>query len=443
MNSNLYKLPAGIRNSAIALAASLFFYSCTVSKHLRVATPEQNLINDSSLLNAHIGIAVYDPATGQYLHNYQGHKYFVPASNTKIPTAYAAMKYLGDSIVGMRYAITDSQVFIKPSGDPTLLHRDYKRQPVVDFLKSTTKPLAYVQPGWYTDVYGSGWSWNDFSAAYMAERSEMPVYGNTIVFTMDPKTKTVVGDIPFFRHTLNEKVDPGTTRLRIERRRLDNIFDVLPANSVFTRDEIPFRTIDNSRLLEDTLDIRWLVNVYPPTDLSYNKIYSQHTDSLLKPLMHRSDNFFAEQALLMAANEFLGRMNESIIIDTLLKTDFKDLPHRPRWVDGSGLSRYNLFTPQDFISILNKMKNEFGMERIKEIFPTGNDGTLRNYYTADSGYIYAKTGTLSGVVALSGFLYTKKDKLLLFSVLVNNHQSSAPLIRRKVEKFLQSVRNDN
>src|SRR5215216_2947832 len=103
-------------------------------------------------------------------------------------------------------------------------------------------------------------------------------------------------------------------------------------------------------------------------------IHSQPTDSLLKPMMHRSDNFFAEQSLLMVSNERLGFMNDARIIDTLLKTDFKDLPQKPRWVDGSGLSRYNLFTSQDFVFILNKMKNEFGMERIKVIFPTGNEG---------------------------------------------------------------------
>ena len=44
------------------------------------------------------------------------------------------------------------------------------------------------------------------------------------------------------------------------------------------------------------------------------------------------------------------------------------------------LSRYNLFTPQDLVSILNKMKNEFGMERVKGLFPTGGQGTLANYY---------------------------------------------------------------
>ncbi|MBO9681742.1 MAG: D-alanyl-D-alanine carboxypeptidase, partial [Flavisolibacter sp.] len=169
-------------------------------------------------------------------------------------------------------------------------------------------------------------------------------------------------------------------------------------------------------------------------------IHSQPTDSLLKPMMHRSDNFFAEQSLLMVSNELLGVMNDSKIIDTLLKTDFKDLPQKPRWVDGSGLSRYNLFSPQDFVFILNKMKTDFGMDRIKNILPTGNEGTLGSRFVTDSNYIFAKTGTLSGVVALSGFLYTKQNKLLIFSVLVNNHNASASGVRNAVEKFIHGIR---
>jgi D-alanyl-D-alanine carboxypeptidase/D-alanyl-D-alanine-endopeptidase (penicillin-binding protein 4) len=159
--------------------------------------------------------------------------------------------------------------------------------------------------------------------------------------------------------------------------------------------------------------------------------------------MHRSDNFFAEQSLLMVSDKLLGVMNDDMIIDTLLKTDFKDLPQKPHWVDGSGLSHYNLFSPQDFVTILNKIKNEFGMDRIKSILATGGTGTIRSYYKADSGFIYAKTGTLSGVVALSGYLYTKKNKLLIFSVLVNNHRTSSTNIRKAVEKFIEEVRNKN
>lgn len=428
----------------LVIAFLISLTSCSVGRKISTS-PTDVVVMDSALLSAHVGIAVYDPEESKYLYAYQSDKYFVPASNTKIPTLYAALKYLGDSIPGLRYFEKDGQLFITPTGDPTFLHRDYKRQPVFDFLKQTHLPLTYIYPNWQTNVYGSGWAWNDYSEAYMAERSELPIYGNTVRFQLVQENGQYAlrPDVRFFRFAVNEKVEKLTPQIRMERRRLDNIFDVIADNRTFRSAELPFRTFENSRLLEDTLKKAWLSRAYVEGVQEYRLLYSQHIDSLLKPLMHRSDNFFAEQTLLMAANEYLGIMQEGRMIDTILKTDFKDLPQRPRWADGSGLSRYNLFTPQDFVMILDKMRKEFGMSRLQEILPTGNEGTLTNYYKADSGYLFAKTGTLSGVVALSGFLYTSKNKLLIFSVLVNNHQASATQVRRAVEKFIQQVRKDH
>ena len=170
-----------------------------------------------------------------------------------------------------------------------------------------------------------------------------------------------------------------------------------------------------------------------------NIIYSQPTDSMLKPMMHRSDNFFAEQTLLMAGKVITGKFNEDEAISHLLKTDLKDMPQLPRWVDGSGLSRYNLFTPEDIVWVLNKMKDEFGMDRIKGIFPHPGSGTLRSYNAVDTERIFAKTGTLNGVIALSGFVYTKKNHWLIFSILINNHRQSPQLLRKKMEAFLHDI----
>ncbi len=133
-------------------------------------------------------------------------------------------------------------------------------------------------------------------------------------------------------------------------------------------------------------------------------------------------------------------MKDEVIIDTILNTALSDLPQKPNWVDGSGLSHYNLFTPQDFVSLLIKFKNEFGMDRMKRILPTGGKGTLKNYYRADSGYVFAKTGSLTGVLCLSGYIYTDKKRLLEFSILVNNHTGSASAIRRDVEKYVEYLR---
>jgi D-alanyl-D-alanine carboxypeptidase/D-alanyl-D-alanine-endopeptidase (penicillin-binding protein 4) len=428
----------------------LIFTSCSIQQ--KISKSAKQVINDSSLLTAHVGISIYDPETGKYWYNYQGDKYFVPASNTKIPTCYAAMKYLGDSLKCFLAIENDTALFVLPSADPTFLHPDYKTQPAFDFLKGSKKKIYTTDIKWKSDALGSGWSWNDYNESYMAERSPMPVFGNLLKWIQE-KEITNKGE-PFIIYSVPEINWPvnfsnmNAKNFEVKRTIGENEFELIQGTEKYKELYVPFVThgIRSSiELLSDTLGKKILLldeqNLFlKKNEFAGQYIKTQPTDSLLKPMMHRSDNFFAEQSLLMVSNERLGVMNDAKIIDTLLKTDFKDLPQRPRWADGSGLSRYNLFTPQDFVAILNKMKNEFGMERIKVILPTGGTGTISNYYKADSNFIFAKTGTLSGVVAFSGFLYTKKGKLLIFSTLVNNHQASSTAVRRAVEKFIQGIR---
>jgi D-alanyl-D-alanine carboxypeptidase/D-alanyl-D-alanine-endopeptidase (penicillin-binding protein 4) len=404
------------------------------------------VFEDAALQMAHVGISIFEPSTNKYWFNHQGDKYFIPASNTKIPTCYLAMKYLGKNLPGIKYEIADDIIVIYPTGDPTFLHPDFQRQRVFDFLKNIDKEIVLSTANWSDNAWGSGWAWNDYSQAYMAERSAMPMYGNVVRFKGSTQNLSVVPNFFSENFSFDSTAAFNNYASVIERKLTENSF-VVKAMAQRERDlQIPFFT-DNSELiyllLQDTLD-KTVKKTFRKknTAIKYAAIHSQPTDSMLKPMMHRSDNFFAEQSLLMVSNELLGVMDDAKIIDTILKTDFKDLPQKPRWADGSGLSRYNLFTPQDFVAILNKMKTEFGMELLKEIFPTGNEGTLTNYYKTDSTNIFAKTGTLSGVVAISGFIYTQKNKLVLFSVLVNNHQAAATDVRRAVEAFLKGLRNN-
>ena len=422
--------------------------SCSIQKQIGKSAKEE-VLDNKALLAAHVGICIFDPAENKYLYNYQGDKYFVPASNTKIPTCYAAMKYLGDSLAGFLIKEVTDTIWIKPNGDPTFLHGEFGNQKLFNNLKNSSKNIYIVYNSRdNVEEYGNGWSWNDYQEPYMAERTVMPVYGNLISFQISQNSLLVTPPIlrkPFFEEPMIQLMGAGD-KFSVIRENDENKFRFWRSSSSFKNDQIPFKTkngVTNFEFLRDTLNkVKDKIGFGLSLSFTgYNKCHTQPTDSLLKPMMHRSDNFFAEQSLLMVSNEMLGVMNDAKIIDTILKTDFKDLPQKPRWADGSGLSRYNLFTPQDFVAILNKMKNEFGMERIKVVFPTGGEGTISSYYKADSGYIYAKTGTLSGVVAFSGYLYTKKGKLLIFSTLVNNHQASATDVRRAVEKFLQGVRN--
>jgi D-alanyl-D-alanine carboxypeptidase/D-alanyl-D-alanine-endopeptidase (penicillin-binding protein 4) len=426
---------------------SIFISSCSLQK--QIGKTAAIALADSSLLNAHVGISIYEPATGKYWYNYNAEKYFVPASNTKLPTCYAAMKYLGDSLVAARLELDEDTILvIHPSGDPTFLHPDFRQQNLYRELKNYDHVRVDIDfSGFDEDPLGSGWSWNDFHEDYMAEHSAFPIYGNLVRFDFKGRVPASIPRVEILSNDIGKKdSSKPANHFQIRRNLSSNTFVVIPTAGPYVAEDIPFRAEDIfvQEALGDTLKLSHGTAVRysgAGNQLRGKVIHSQPTDSLLRIMMHRSDNFFAEQSLLMVSNERLGTMNDNKIIDTILKTDLKGLPQAPRWADGSGLSRYNLFSPKDLVYILNKMKDEFGMDRLKVILPTGGRGTLSSFFLANKNRIFAKTGTLSGVVALSGFFYTRSNKLLIFSVLVNNHHGSATAIRRTVEKFLQNVCN--
>ncbi len=344
---------------------------------------QKTFIKEPALKGAHVGIAIYNDSKGEWITKYQSDHNFTPASNVKILATYIALQYLGDSLPGWKMAENADTLFLFPQGDPSFMHPDFKYQPIVDLIKSTKKQIV-ICPFNAKDkfgVFGDGWAWNDRGEEYQVERSRMPFLGN----------------------------------------------------------RYQYQTVG----LNDTLKLPIQIGIFPSTAQT-KIIKTVPTDTLLKIMMLRSDNFYAEQVLLMASEQVLGRMDDAAIIDTITKTEFANLPQPMRWTDGSGLSRYNLNTPENYIAILKQMQTKFGEDRVKNIFEKGGEGTISSYYKNFPGEVYAKTGTLGGQVALSGFIYTQKHQKLYFSVLVGNHMSkSSGQVRKAVEAYLTIIAKGN
>lgn len=454
-NTNTPVFFARCQTQLAFLLLFVFFASCATNRSI-VRSADNNLYKDSVLKHALVGVSVFDPATQKTLFERNGATYFIPASNIKIVSCYTAMKYLGDSLPGIKYAVTDKGVLLVPTGDPSLLHTDFEKHPVLEFLQKEQRDLFITDAVWKSEAWGSGWSWDDYNEDYLVERSALPVYGNIIKWVQErqepkgydstqPDVSTTIYSIPEVEWKVRFDPTDNAKNFYVQRNKEDNIFTITEGKEKKATQDVPYVTFgikSGLELLKEAAGKEITIwNPGKPVAGALQTIYSQPTDSLLKPMMHRSDNFYAEQVLMMVSQQLLGYQNDGKLTDTLLRSTLNGLPHSPRWADGSGLSRYNLFTPQDFIYILDKMRQEFGMERIKGIFPAGGRGTLSRYFKGDSVYLYAKTGTLSGVVCLSGFLQARSGKWLVFSVLVNNHRGSATAIRRKVELFLNDIRN--
>src|SRR3954468_9350864 len=106
--------------SVLSLSLIFTFYfllnSCSFTKQISKQA-DTILLQDSSISKGHIGISIYEPATGKYWYNYNADKYFIPASNVKLFTLYAGMKYLGDSLPGIDYGFRNDTIEIYPTGD--------------------------------------------------------------------------------------------------------------------------------------------------------------------------------------------------------------------------------------------------------------------------------------------------------------------------------------
>src|SRR5690606_9866034 len=172
-------------------------------------------------------------------------------------------------------------------------------------------------------------------------------------------------------------------------------------------------------------------------------LFSLPSDLVYKRMMEVSDNFLAEQVLLMVSAQISNSMSSEKAIQHITSKYLKGMPQEPVWVDGSGLSRYNLFSPKDLVFVLDKLYKEFPQERLFNIFAVGGKtGTLRGNYGGKTPYVYAKSGTLSNNYCLRGYLITKSGRTLIFSVMNNHFQKQNWQVRQETQKLLEFLRDN-
>jgi D-alanyl-D-alanine carboxypeptidase/D-alanyl-D-alanine-endopeptidase (penicillin-binding protein 4) len=133
-------------------------------------------------------------------------------------------------------------------------------------------------------------------------------------------------------------------------------------------------------------------------------------------------------------------LQPEIAIDYAINNFMSDLSDKPVWVDGSGLSRYNLFTPRSIVQLWEKIYNLVPSEKLLPLLATGGkNGTIKNWYKADSPFIFGKTGTLSNNHCLSGFLIARSGRLLIFSFMNNNYVAKTSAVREEMQKILKTI----
>lgn len=412
-------------NFVVIIIVSLFFISCS-SLQRDFKLKQKNTSHFK-------GFVLYDPITKKELINYNGAKYFTPASNTKLFTFYTAYNALGDSLKSFEYVKIKDSLILKGTADPTLFY-EFDSTKVVDFITKDTSNICIVNATINEPKLGTGWAWDDYQYYYMPEKSLFPVYGNVINYKMIndslvSKPSIFKSKIKVLDTIINHR-DYNANQFYAKRTRTKNR-------------TVPFKTSTKTvaEILSKSLQKEVSVIKDKPT-YNYLPFYNTKKDSVLKKMLVVSDNFIAEQLLLQVGKKMTNSYSVDSAIVYSLKNYLKDIPQKPRWVDGSGLSRYNLFTPKSMVFLLDKMFNEIPKEKLLNYFPVGGQsGTLKKWYKADKPYVYAKSGTLSNNYNLSGYLITKSGKVLIFSSMNNHFKIPLSKIKKEVEQTLFKIYN--
>jgi serine-type D-Ala-D-Ala carboxypeptidase/endopeptidase (penicillin-binding protein 4) len=420
------------------LSCCLYFFGCSPAKRLGL---KKAFEKTESTFQEHTGFMLYDLEKKTAVYSFNSEKYFTPASNTKIFTFYASLRILGDSVPALKYVERNDSLIFWGTGDPSFLYRyTFNNGKLYNFLAGAKNDLYFSSSNFYATHFGPGWAWDDYNDYYSPERSPFPVYGNILTlkrlgtnFTITPRyfqkqfsvgkrmeRERVVRDL----HGNSVKYHPGTGRTKNPPEW-----------------DVPFHVSDDlvAELLSDTLKriVKISRSRQPPLAVP---LYSIPTDSLYKVMMQESDNFIAEQLLLMCADVVRDSLETKVAIDYAMENFLTDLPDKPIWVDGSGLSRYNLFTPRSIVKLWEKIFSLVPRERLFALLATGGgNGTLKNWFKADQQYIFGKTGSLSNNHSLSGFLVTRKGKLLIFSFMNNNFAAPMSQVRKNMQEILYNI----
>ena len=414
------------------LISLLICVGCGTTKLRKIRKEITIGLNSELMTNQFTGFFLINADTKDTIYNYNGQKYFTPASNTKIFTLYTSLNLLPDHIPAMKYLVNNDTVYVEGTGDPTQLHPYFHDSTAIAFLKGHEN-IKLHQNNFISEKLGPGWAWDDYAYYYQVERTGFPLYGNVNTIYNDDTLHVVPS------HFRDAIVDLD---YKVGREAETNLFYY--ANGRKDTIEVPFRTDSTltRMLLEEALGQKVAnSNVMPEGEKSI--LYGVPSDSVYRRMMLLSDNFLAEQLLILASTTLSDTLDGARAQKYILDNQLAELQQPPRWVDGSGLSRYNLFTPQSMVHVLYKMYSDIPKQRLYNFFPVGGaNGTLAQWFGGDqSPYIFAKSGSLGNNYCLSGYLLTASGKTLIFSFMNNHFIRPSEEIKKQMETIFESIRD--
>lgn len=433
----------------------------------QIGTAIEHITNRPQFSRLRWGISIQTLSSSQNIYSHDAQKYFIPASNVKLLTTAAALQRLGSQfqIRTSVYGSSDG-LRIVGRGDPSLT--DTQLQELVQQL--SRRGIRQVSQVIAEDSYFRGavvnptWEWEDVQADYGAPISSLILNQNTVELKLLPQQIgqslrvqwTDPAEAVWWRiENETVTVPAGETTATSVSRDLKGALlkitgslniDAVPQSVTLAVIEPNEHFLRHFRraLADADITTRQTLVVSRPSQENVQELAAVASPPLAQLLIEtnqNSNNLYAEALLRAIATQVRPDSADSTanigleIVSNTLTTLGVD-PSGYVLADGAGLSRHNLVSPEALVQTLRVMASS---NIYRASLPVaGISGTLKSRFqnTPAQGIVQAKTGTMSGVVALSGYLNAASYEPLVFSILVNQSDLSATAIRQAIDEIV-------
>jgi D-alanyl-D-alanine carboxypeptidase/D-alanyl-D-alanine-endopeptidase (penicillin-binding protein 4) len=452
---------------------------------LRLQQDIDRILAAPDLERSYWGVLVRSLGTGDTLYAVNAGRLMMPASNMKIVTLAVAADRLGwdyafeTQLFGagpIKGGVLDGDLMAVGSGDPTI-GREEAGTAVFDAWAERLKTLGIHAVGgrlignddaFDDEKLGLGWAWDYLAEGYAAGVGALQYNENVVSITMTPSSAVGIpptitvspqGSGLEIRNTLATTPAGGAASITVRRLPGSARLEVRGSIPVGSPPVVRIVSVDNptlffasalrAALIARGIEVRGpavdIDDLADPSSRPEGVLLASHRSPPLSALairmMKLSQNLYAESLVrAMGAANGTATINGGRATIGSIVESWGIPPNSLQMADGSGLSRYNLVTPEALVAILTHVHRD---DRLREPFEAalpvaGRDGTLadRMKGTPADNNVRAKSGTISNVRSLSGYVRTADGEPLVFSILANNFDTSAEVIDRATDAIV-------
>ncbi len=412
----------------------------------------------SGINRSAISISVRDIKTGQTVYSLNSHQPQMPASTLKLITLPASLDTLGKDykFSTKLYKSTNNDLYIKLGADPFLTSYNLKNLFKTAKEKNIYEPKnIFIDDFIFDDIeWGEGWQWDDDLNPLMPKISSYNIDKNLLEIVITPTYQGSPANIStnkFYPVTfMNMVTTEDVNDIKIYRNNSVSP-DILNVQGTIQKKATVQIPINNPKRyfklrVEDSIRSNKLGY--------YGKFHSQKTpekniylvDEVEHPItdaipeiLKNSNNLVAETVFKLAGAKYsnsTGTQNNSINMLNEYFNKNNIIAENIKIVDGSGVSKNNIVTADFMTNFLYKISSD---KEFINALPTSGEGTLarRMLYFKDN--LRAKTGTLSDVSAIAGFITSRRGKTYAFDIMINDPKSKSTEKKSLEEYILRNI----